>query len=180
MVSRTAGAAAHIARLQLRVGHTLLASPTACLPTTRLVHVLQLLLNNLIFGIIYSLNWRFFEQYKISSMPWPWRSEKASVRADFWAAVWRAVGRVVINNVFIALPLAFVGYSYNKASGAFSTSLEDWPSTWTIVWQIAVRDGWRDGTTAVVAAVALAHACTQRHGATAGTIDAHCANVAAS
>jgi len=103
------------------------------------MHLFQLLLNNLIFGIIYSLNWRFFEQFKISSKPWPWRSEKAWVREEFKATVWRAIGRVFINNVFIGLPLSFVSYHMNKDSGAFSTSLEDWPSTWTIIWQIGVR-----------------------------------------
>jgi sterol desaturase/sphingolipid hydroxylase (fatty acid hydroxylase superfamily) len=105
---------------------------------TTALHLCQVVLGNL--GLLF-LYWNCFpavEKFKINKhKPWPWRSPDEEERKRFWSTVRWGVATVLFNNFFIAIPASFGTYDLMQPFGGFSSSLEDWPSTFTLIWQIA-------------------------------------------
>ena len=100
-----------------------------------LVSALVLLLNNLCYYALYRAQHPFFEQFRISSDPWPWHSAKPDVRARF-AATARTGLLLTLLNVALTLPLGAASYSGAKALG-YSAALDTFPSALTMAWQLA-------------------------------------------
>jgi hypothetical protein len=106
---------------------------------TFVFHMTQLIIGNLGLFVLYYNCWPAVEKYKINkSKPWPWKSADPEERKRFWSTFWWAIATVTFNNVCIALPSAFTTYDLAQQIGAFSTSLKDFPDTFTLLWQVAV------------------------------------------
>lgn len=77
----------------------------------------------------YLLNWEFFEQFKISKGPWPWRDTREEVRHQFWKLVRRSL---VTNSMNLLVYLQL--FAYMKIillpSRALSFSVDYWPTHW--------------------------------------------------
>ncbi|KAL9179609.1 hypothetical protein ACHAXT_008899 [Thalassiosira profunda] len=77
----------------------------------------------------YLLEWEFFEQYKISKDPWPWKDERDNVRREFWRLTWRSLGTDAVN-LFLLLPGCVYAKTRLFPERAISFSLDDWPTHW--------------------------------------------------
>ena len=75
---------------------------------------------------IYAGNFAFFEQFKISTKPWAWRSEKREVRDAFWALSARSVKLFFLNYGFILPVLTAVKFVLLGDNMSFG--VKDWPS----------------------------------------------------
>jgi len=79
----------------------------------------------------YLLGWEFFEQYKISNDPWPWKDERESVRKEFWKLTYKSVW-LDFFNICIGVP----GCVYTKTilfpHRSMSFSIDDWPTQWEL------------------------------------------------
>jgi hypothetical protein len=75
----------------------------------------------------YLLEWDFFEQFKISKDPWPWKDKREGVREQFWKLTRRSL---LIDSVNLLVFVPF--FAYVKVillpSRALSLSVDDWPS----------------------------------------------------
>lgn len=56
-------------------------------------------------------------------------------RSKVFGLVWRSIGLTLFNNFVLALPATFGNYSLAKRMG-HESSLETFPSTFTLVWQL--------------------------------------------
>lgn len=65
-------------------------------------------------------------------------SPDAAERERFAATLRSAVWLVLFNNFCVALPAVYISHWANRGKDMMSTSLEAWPSMFTIVWQIMV------------------------------------------
>lgn len=82
---------------------------------------------------IYRGNYPFFEQYKISSKPWAWRSPKAEERDAFWVLSKRSV-KLFALNFGLLVPVLTAGKFFLLGDNmSFSTA--DWPS-----YEVLLRD----------------------------------------
>lgn len=75
---------------------------------------------------IYSGNYSFFEQYKISEKPWAWRSEKKEVRDEFWRLTRRSLILFLTNYCVLVPILSTAKYFLLDHDISFSTGV-DWP-----------------------------------------------------
>jgi len=78
---------------------------------------------------IYAGNMPFFEQFKISSKVWAWRSAKKQERDDFWALTRRSLTLFAINVCCIVPVLTALKYFImSKFTADMSFTTDDWPS----------------------------------------------------
>lgn len=89
-----------------------------------LLHVSMLLACNLFFLVLYRTEMPFFEQYKISQAPWPWKAggQKA---ATFWELARQSVPVTAVN-LALTVPLALANYGTAVRLG-FSADAKDYP-----------------------------------------------------
>jgi len=52
----------------------------------------------------YLLGWEFFEQYKISKNPWPWKDEREKVRKEFWRLAYKSLF-IDFVNICVGIPI---------------------------------------------------------------------------
>ena len=77
----------------------------------------------------YLLEWNFFEQFKISKDPWPWKDKREGVREEFWKLTRRSllidsVNLLVFVPLYVSVKVVLFPYR------ALSFSVDDWPSYW--------------------------------------------------
>lgn len=76
---------------------------------------------------LYLLQWDFFEQFKISMDPWPWRDKRESVRQSFWRLTYKSI-YFDFMNIFILIP-CFVYIKTRLFPGrSMSFSIDEWPT----------------------------------------------------
>jgi sterol desaturase/sphingolipid hydroxylase (fatty acid hydroxylase superfamily) len=100
-----------------------------------LVSSLVLLANNLFFLALYRAEAPFFEAFRVSRAPWPWRA--APAKAAAFAATVRQGALLTLLNVALTLPLGYASYGGAKRLG-YSAALDTYPSALTVAWQLAV------------------------------------------
>lgn len=78
-------------------------------------HTLVMFFLNMIYLVLYRSEIPFFENYRISTKPWPWkRGEKE--KKEFMALVWSGV-RVQVLNLLISWVAAFIAYPMATKNG---------------------------------------------------------------
>ena len=77
----------------------------------------------------YLLEWDFFEQFKISKEPWPWRDERQSVRQDFWKLTRKSIMYDFVNLV-VFIPACVYLKTLLFPSRGVSFAIEEWPTYW--------------------------------------------------
>eukprot|EP00584_Thalassiosira_punctigera_P011946 CAMPEP_0172552888 /NCGR_PEP_ID=MMETSP1067-20121228/47249_1 /TAXON_ID=265564 ORGANISM="Thalassiosira punctigera, Strain Tpunct2005C2" /NCGR_SAMPLE_ID=MMETSP1067 /ASSEMBLY_ACC=CAM_ASM_000444 /LENGTH=300 /DNA_ID=CAMNT_0013340961 /DNA_START=70 /DNA_END=969 /DNA_ORIENTATION=- len=77
----------------------------------------------------YLLEWDFFEQFKISKEPWPWKDERANVRREFWTLTYKSICIDSIN-ILVLLPCCVYAKTIAFPRRAPSFSADDWPTHW--------------------------------------------------
>ena len=80
----------------------------------------------------YLLQLDFFEQFKISKDPWPWRDERESVRKSFWRQARKTIFIEIIG-LFVLLPVLVYLKTWLIPSRGVSFSLDDWPTYWEML-----------------------------------------------
>ncbi|KAL3827546.1 hypothetical protein ACHAXA_002043 [Cyclostephanos tholiformis] len=75
----------------------------------------------------YLLGWDFFEQFKISRDPWPWRDEREAVRWEFWKLTRRSLVIDTVNMLFFG-PVCVYLKGALLPSRTLSFSMDDWPT----------------------------------------------------
>lgn len=87
---------------------------------------------------LYYLQLPFFEQYKISDRPWPWRADQPqATRSAFWALARRSVILYLFNNLLLVPAVTAAKYHSVDLLGMQQLDFTDdaWPSQWTMLWQ---------------------------------------------
>jgi methylsterol monooxygenase/4-alpha-methyl-delta7-sterol-4alpha-methyl oxidase len=79
--------------------------------------------------LIYKLEWKFFENYKIHDMPWPWNENH-----ERWNKLIKdTIGLLFVNHVLI-LPLVTIIY-YIKNQSPVRMDYQSLPSPFEVIWQ---------------------------------------------
>jgi ABC-type polysaccharide transport system permease subunit len=77
----------------------------------------------------YLLEWNFFEQFKISKDPWPWKDKREGVREEFWKLTRRSL-LIDSVNLLVFVPFYVSVKVVLFPSRALSFSVDDWPTYW--------------------------------------------------
>ena len=100
------------------------------------LHTIVFITLNLIMTIIYYINHPYFEQYKISSKPFPFRDSDPVVRQQYYMLVKKSLMTLLFNSYIIS-PLLFMS-GWGRAKALTSVSLDDVPHWYTSAWHIVV------------------------------------------
>lgn len=84
---------------------------------------------NFVMWIIYSLEWSFFERYKVLDRPWPWKEDPEKWRK----LLTKTIGLLFINHVII-VPLSLLSH-YLTNKSPYRCDFESFPSSFEIIWQ---------------------------------------------
>ena len=107
---------------------------TFCYYSTWFITVSSLILANLVYCAVYSLNHPFFEQYKVlKTERWPWIEDREAWRK----LMWKSIALMAFNGTVIFF---IVTYALALVSGyklTHSLSIEELPDKTTLAWQIA-------------------------------------------
>ena len=76
---------------------------------------------------LYLLQWDFFEQFKISMDPWPWRDKRESVRQSFWRLTYKSIYYDFVN-IFILIPCVVYIKTRLFPDRSMSFSIDEWPT----------------------------------------------------
>jgi methylsterol monooxygenase/4-alpha-methyl-delta7-sterol-4alpha-methyl oxidase len=96
---------------------------------TFLTHEAVFLFCNFYFTIIHTLNWDFFERYKVSSDPWPWQSDPTAWRIQLSKTI-----KQLLFNHLIVLPLLMLpNIIFNVCPYRLEPEL---PSYWELIPQL--------------------------------------------
>lgn len=89
-------------------------------------------LSNFFFMIIYKAEHPFFEQFKIQKdEPWPWQADPKQ-----WRDTLNKTLKVVVFNNLVCLPtVLYLGAALHDFRSGTSFSVEDLPTSWTLLWQ---------------------------------------------
>ena len=95
----------------------------------------------LIYFIIYHLEWPFFEQYKVNSTPWPWQVDTTTEEGRDALSKWRWFA---LKSTLTAQFNSWLGSSVNIFFWAFASNWQmpwvfhpnQYPSPWTMFLQI--------------------------------------------
>ena len=91
-------------------------------------HITIFIIYALIISLtLYLLQWDFFEQFKISMEPWPWRDKRESVRQSFWRLTYKSVYYDFVN-IFILIPCFVYIKTRLFPDRSMSFSIDEWPS----------------------------------------------------
>lgn len=83
----------------------------------------------------YLLGWEFFEQYKISKNPWPWKDEREKVRKEFWRLAYKSLF-IDFVNICVGIPICVYAKATLFPQRAASFSTEDWPTQWELFYGV--------------------------------------------
>lgn len=105
-----------------------------------IVHMFLLITLNGLLYFLYKNEFPLVEACRITkNKPWPWNSPDKFIRDQFQNAVFWGILTVLFNNLCVSFPSAFttfdLGYTY---LGAFSYTLESFPTPFTVLWQVFV------------------------------------------
>ncbi|KAL3769964.1 hypothetical protein ACHAWO_000153 [Cyclotella atomus] len=75
----------------------------------------------------YLLQWKCFEQYKISNLSWPWLDDRATVRDAFWKLTYKTI-KLECVLMFILFPLMLCTKAIIVSHSALSFSDDNWPT----------------------------------------------------
>lgn len=92
---------------------------------------------------VYNMELPFFEQYKISDKPWPWRKDQPQhIQDAFWKLSWRSIKLFLFNNLILIPALTIANYKMVNMMKEFGVILqppshldEDWPTTIEMIHQ---------------------------------------------
>ena len=90
---------------------------------------------------VYIMDIPFFEQFKISDKPWPWRKDQPTkVQNDFWKLSKRSIKLYSFNNLILVPFLTILNYQMVKLVGEdilpqASHIDDDWPTTMEMIYQ---------------------------------------------
>lgn len=87
---------------------------------------------------LYIFNIPFFERFRISSKAWPWQTSDPVALSDFRSFVLRSVCLVLFNNFTIGIAGAWNMWWLRQIAGQEAISVEEWPTTLTLVLQLAL------------------------------------------
>ena len=79
----------------------------------------------------YLLQWEFFEQFKISTDPWPWQDTRQTVKSDYWKLMKRSMF-IDAMNLVIGVPLVVYTKTILFPDRALSFSMDDWPNQYEL------------------------------------------------
>jgi len=98
-----------------------------------IIHELVFVVVNAVLYLIYASNLPFFEQFKVSEKPWPWKQE-SPVREEYLKQTKKSLPVVLFNHLVMAPLIMVVGYDGVKKR--MKSSPDALPSWYTIIFQI--------------------------------------------
>lgn len=87
---------------------------------------------------LYLYNIPFFERFRLNAKAWPWQTSDPAALSEFRAFLLRSVSLVLFNNLTIGLGGAWNMWWLRKLMGQEAISVDEWPSTGTILLQLAL------------------------------------------
>ncbi|KAL7531558.1 hypothetical protein ACHAXR_004111, partial [Thalassiosira sp. AJA248-18] len=78
---------------------------------------------------VYLLQWGFFEQFKISKDPWPWKDERDDIRKGFWKMMKKSLC-IDAMNLLVGVPGVVYAKTVLFPARTLSFSIDDWPTLW--------------------------------------------------
>jgi sterol desaturase/sphingolipid hydroxylase (fatty acid hydroxylase superfamily) len=80
----------------------------------------------------------FFEQYKIGTKEWPWKSSHPAVRDEFWQLCKQARVKTFINSCVLVPIFTVLTFPLARNSGAMYLDPDKFPSYWEIFYQLCL------------------------------------------
>lgn len=95
-----------------------------------ITHESIFIFSNIFFYIIYNLEWKFFEQFKVEDEPWPWQEDR-----NKWKLQLNKTIKLILLNHLIVIPLLTLPSIINGKSPV-RTDYESLPNVFEVSWQL--------------------------------------------
>lgn len=92
-------------------------------------HEFWFIFSNVVFYFIYTAEWNFFERYKVTDKPWPWKKNP-----EEWRKMFIDTLKLLFLNHFICLPILLIPYYINNES-LVRMDYESLPSCFEVIIQ---------------------------------------------